>query len=338
MLCFQLSTHPSPLSRLTLALLGIVLLSMIPLRQSWSADRLGLGAQTLGGRLVWSDEVIFHDWRIQKHALTGHYRLIDGSDQRHVFGSFETCLEKLHEIKDAKQLSPMPDEVVLVLHGLGASRQLMGPLAEMLENKGKLSVVNVGYPSTMGSIDEHALTLASVIEHLDGPSQISFVAHSMGNLVIRHYLNDLRLLTPMARPKIKFKRLVMIAPPNHGAVLADRFADKRLVQMIAGKPLEQLAPHGNWKELEQRLATPDFEFGIIVGGQGDDEGYLPILPGDDDGLLTLETTKLAGASDFAQVRGVHQLLPHNELVQECTLRFLKFGYFVSAEAINPIPR
>ena len=276
MLCFRspLSALRFPLSaRLRLPpfvslLLGIVLLSIIPQRQSWSqqlGNLSGLGSQTLGGRLTWSDELIFHDWRIQKHALIGHYRLIDGSDRRHTgFSSFETCLDKLNEIKDAKQLSPMPDEVVLVLHGLGATRQMMEPLAKLLENKGKLSVVNVGYPSTMGKIDEHALTLASVIEHLDGPSQISFVAHSMGNLVIRHYLNDLRLLTPQARPKIKFIRFVMIAPPNHGATLADQFAKKRLVQMIAGEPFEQLAPNGNWKDLEKRLATPDFEFGIIA--------------------------------------------------------------------------
>ncbi len=319
---------------------GLLLLWLLPQAIGWSQpaeDWPGFGSQTLGGRLTWSDEVIFHDWRIQKHALVGHYRLIDRSDRRHTFGTFETCLEKLHEIKKAKQLPPMPDEVVLVLHGLGATRQMMEPLTKLLENEGKLTVVNVGYPSTLGKIEEHALTLASVIGHLDGPTQISFVAHSMGNLVIRHYLNDLRLLTPQARPKIKFNRFVMIAPPNHGATLADQFAQKRLVQMIAGKPFEQLAPNGNWKDLEKRLATPDFEFGIITGGQGDDEGYLKALPGDDDILLTLETTKLAGAKDFVQVREMHQLLPRNKQVQQCTLRFLKFGHFISSEAINPIP-
>ena len=35
------------------------------------------GAPTLGGGFVWSDEVIYDDWRIQKHAVIGHYRLID---------------------------------------------------------------------------------------------------------------------------------------------------------------------------------------------------------------------------------------------------------------------
>lgn len=306
--------------------------------QAEPGDWPGFGTQTLGGRFVWSDEVVFHQWRIQKHSVIGHYRLIDGDDRRHTFGSLETCLAKLEEIKQAKQLAPMPSHVVIVLHGLGATRQLMGGLANVLEKKGKLTVVNVGYPSTLAKIDEHALSLASVIQHLEGVDEISFVAHSMGNLVIRHYLNDVALLTPAARPKIKFKRFVMIAPPNHGAMLADNLAGKQLVQMAVGKPLEQLAPSRDWNQLEERLATPDFEFGIIAGGRGDDEGYLQALPGDDDSLLTLETTKLAGASDFLQIKGIHQLLPQNKQVRLCTLRYLKFGYFVSPEAMHPLPR
>ena len=33
--------------------------------------------KTLGGRQLWGDVAVFHDWRIQKNILTGHYRLLD---------------------------------------------------------------------------------------------------------------------------------------------------------------------------------------------------------------------------------------------------------------------
>jgi pimeloyl-ACP methyl ester carboxylesterase len=231
----------------------------------------------------------------------------------------------------------MPPAVVIVLHGLGANRQMMAGLADFLEEKGKLTTVNVGYPSTMAPIDEHALSLASVIEHLDGVREISFVAHSMGNLVIRHTLNDFELLTEAARPQVQFKRLVMIAPPNHGATMANNFADSKLAQAVAGKPLQQLASNRKWPELEKRLAIPNFEFGIIAGGTGNRDGYLQALPGDDDSLLTIETTKLAGARDFVVVKGIHQLLPQSKQVRLATLRFLKFGYFISAEKRRPLP-
>jgi pimeloyl-ACP methyl ester carboxylesterase len=308
-----------------------------PAVKSQPSDRLEPGSRTLGGRFIWSDEVVFHGWRIQKHVVIGHYRLLDGQDQRHARGSLETCLAKLDEIKQEKNLPPLPPAVVIVLHGLGANRQMMAGLADFLEEKGKLTTVNVGYPSTMASIDEHALSLASVIQHLEGVREISFVAHSMGNLVIRHTLKDFELLTPAARPQVQFKRLVMIAPPNHGAAMANNFADSKLAQAVAGKPLQQLASNRKWPELEKRLATPNFEFGIIAGGTGGSEGYLQALPGDDDSMLTIETTKLAGASDFVVAKGIHQLLPQSKQVRLATLRFLKFGYFISPEKRQPLP-
>jgi len=296
----------------------------------------GIGSKTLGGRFTWSDEVVYEDWRIQKSAVVGHYRLIDPNDRRYTFGTFEHCLEELEKVKVEKQLPPLPPSVVVVVHGLGASRQWMNELSDYLADEGHLFVVNVGYPSTMGQVGDHAKSLTCVLQHLDGVKSVSFVAHSMGNLVIRHSLNDILSLPEAERPKLKFNRMVMIAPPNHGATMADNFGESRLVQTLAGEPLEELAPSKGWPTLEQRLATPDFEFGVIAGGQGDDEGYLEAIPGDDDMLLSVETTKLAGASDFALVKGIHQTLPKNEQVKQYTLRFLEKGYFISPRAKQPL--
>ena len=35
-------------------------------------------SKTTGGRQIWTDQLVFHDWRIQKNSLTGHFRLLDG--------------------------------------------------------------------------------------------------------------------------------------------------------------------------------------------------------------------------------------------------------------------
>ncbi|MCA9232552.1 MAG: alpha/beta hydrolase [Planctomycetales bacterium] len=297
---------------------------------------LGIGTRTLGGRFLFSDEVIYQGWRIQKSAVIGHYQLLDPDDHRAAFGSFEHCLEELEKVKIEKKLPPMPKDVVIVVHGLGASRHWMNSLSEYLEKEGGLTVVNFGYPSTMQDIGEHAASLASVIKHLDGVENVSFVAHSMGNIVIRHCLNDLAQMPASEQPQITYHRFVMIAPPNHGATAADKFADVKIAQTLGGEAINQLAPGKGWQSLEQRLAIPNFEFAIIVGGTGDDDGYLKGIPGDDDMLLSVATSKLAGASDFAQVKGVHQTLPKNEQVQEYTLRFLQKGYLVSPRAKRPI--
>jgi pimeloyl-ACP methyl ester carboxylesterase len=302
------------------------------------AQRGGLlsGVPTLGGGFVWSDEVWLNDWRIQKHAVIGHYRLVDPNSRRHAFGSFETCLAKLSEVKVSQAFPPLPKHVVIVMHGLGAPKQYMDGMVDYLKDNGNLAAINVGYPSTMEDIDSYATSLDSLIRHLEGVEQVSFVAHSMGNIVIRRYLFNIGRLEPAMRPPVKFHRMVMISPPNHGAELADRFADNKLIQVAAGKPLEQLAPSRGWPELEKGLATPNFEFGIIAGGRADSEGYLDAIPGDDDGLLSIDTMKLAGASDFVQTKGLHQLMAKYKEVREATLRFLLKGYFVSPDAKTPV--
>jgi pimeloyl-ACP methyl ester carboxylesterase len=294
------------------------------------------GTPTLGAGFVWSDEVWFHDWKIQKHAVIGHYRLVDPDMHRHAFGTLETCTAKLEQIKKERQFPPLPKHIVIVMHGLGAPPKFMEGMVSYLRDKGNLAAINIGYPSTLEDIDSYAASLDNVIRHLDGVEQVSFVAHSMGNIVIRRYLANMERLTPDMRPKIKFVRMVMISPPNHGAELADRFADNKLVGMVAGKPLEQLAPSRGWPELEKQLVTPNFEFGIIAGGKGDAEGYFDAIPGDDDGLLSIASNKLAGATDFIQTGGLHQLMPQYKEVRAATLSYLLNGYFTSPQAKQPI--
>lgn len=324
--------------RLFVALLAVVT-SYYAAASVVRAERAGLfsaGIPTLGGRMVWSDEIWFHDWRIQKHAVIGHYQLIDPNDRRQAFGSLETCQEKLNLVKQEQQFPPLPKHVVIVLHGLGAGRQFMDGITNYLIEEGGLAAINVGYPSTLEDIDSYAASLDSLIRELDGVESVSFVAHSMGNIVVRRYLYNLERLDPAMRPPVTFKRMVMISPPNHGAELADRFGDSKLVQVAAGKPLEQLAPSRGWPELERQLTTPSFEFGIIAGGRGDNDGYLEAIPGDDDMLLSIATMKLAGATDFVQTKGIHQLMPKFKEVREATLRYLQHGYFISPESRQPI--
>jgi hypothetical protein len=98
---------------------------------------------------------------------------------------------------------------------------------------------------------------------------------------------------------------------------------------VLGKPSEELGRQWVW--LERNLATPPCEFGIVAGGRGNQKGFNPLLPGDDDGVVTVASTRLAGARDFILVPVLHSLLPTNRKVMQCTLSFLQNGYFVSEE-------
>ena len=74
---------------------------------------------TLGGKQFWGDELIFHDWRIQRNVVDGQCRLLDGKNWRHASGTFDRCREVLDGIKRDRNLPPMNGRAVVVLHGLG---------------------------------------------------------------------------------------------------------------------------------------------------------------------------------------------------------------------------
>jgi len=287
---------------------------------------INLETPTLGGKQFWADVRHFHGWRIQRNAVTGHYRLLDGSDRRHAWGTKGQCLAALEQVKRDRRLPPMRGRAVVVLHGLGRSRSSMTGLCEYLRRKGGYTVFNVTYPSTRAPIAEHAKTLAEIIDHLDGIEEINFVAHSLGNIVVRRYLADQTDEATGKRPDPRIRRIVMLAPPNHGSLTAYGLAGNAVATVVTGSPGQELGR--GWDELEKHLATPACEFGIIAGGKGNDNGYNPLLPGDDDGVITVATTRLAGASDFLLVPRGHTFIMDDEKVKECTLRFLKHGSFV----------
>jgi len=145
---------------------------------------------TLGGKQFWADRRLFHGWRIQQCVLTGHCRLLDERNRRHASGTFEQCAERLEAIKREQNLAPMRGRVVLLLHGLFRTRGSLCTLGQHLEEQGGYQVYYIGYPTTRAEVGWHAKHLGEVLAGFPEVDEINFVAHSLGNLVIRHYLAD----------------------------------------------------------------------------------------------------------------------------------------------------
>jgi len=287
---------------------------------------------TFGGKQFWSDELIFHEWRIQRHALTNHCRLLDEEDYRRAGGTFAVCQKELERLKQELEMPPLRDRVVLVLHGLLRSRQAMQAMCDYLEEKGDFQVLAVSYASSRRDMTAHATSLARVVTNLgDDVKEINFVAHSMGNLVIRRYLGGVCAIVP--RERRLPKQTVMLAPPNNGSKLAERFRQNNIFRSLWGVSGIEIA---ELSRLEKHLATPP-SFGIIAGGRGTENGNNPLIPGDDDFVLSVDETRLPGARDFLVVPVLHGSIMEDEHVQECTLRFLKDGHFVASDQRQPIP-
>jgi hypothetical protein len=290
--------------------------------------------KTAGGKQFWADVCFFHDWRIQRNVLTGHHRLLDGADQRHMWGTLEVCRDELDRIRRRDNLPPMQGKAVVILHGLFRTRSAMSTLRSAVADSGDYEVFCLGYPTTRGSVADHARSLDSAVRSLEGISELNFVAHSLGNLVVRHWLKDLQDRGGTLPAGQSFGRMVMLAPPNFQPQLATKLLRTQFATFIAGSAAEQMAT--GWENLEPRLTTPPFEFGILAGGKGDGRGYNPLIPGDDDGVVTVESTRLPDARDFRCLPVLHSFFMNDRKVHEMTVRFLRHGHFESDETRQPI--
>lgn len=293
-----------------------------------------LPTATLGGSTFWSDELVHGGWRIQQNVMTGHYRLLDDGEFRRAWGTYDHCLSKFDELKKTEAIPPVRGRVVLTLHGIIRSRDQMEGLGEYLAEHGDYTWINVCYASTRRPLGDHAQSLARVLENLKDAEHIDLVCHSMGNLVVRRYLGEAKEPNPRWKIDPRIGRMVMLGPPNNGAELARVFKDNRLYSVVTGPSGQQLCC--GWNDFEKLLATPSFEFGIIAGGRGNSRGLNPLIAGDDDLVVAVKETRLAGARDFCVVDCPHGWLMDDAEIRQRTLKFLQAGYFTTEAARQPI--
>ena len=281
-----------------------------------NAEIPSFGMPTLGGRQFWGDVHFSCGFKIQRNVFSGHYRLLDPDDRRFASGTLSDCEAMLKRLRQARQLQPETGHVVIGIHGIGRSSKSLSPILSVLPQD-QFTTRGFEYPSTRVTIVQAADYLHSVIESLTDATQISFVVHSMGGLVVRRYLKDHR------DPRLH--RLVMLGTPNNGAELADMLKRNILFRAIYGPAGQELTtgPEGAGSQ----LPVPDFEFGIIAGGCSNDIGFNRLLPGDNDGTVTIASAKLAGAADFMVVPVLHSFLMSDPAVISAARSFLESGRF-----------
>jgi pimeloyl-ACP methyl ester carboxylesterase len=274
-----------------------------------------LALPTLGGMQFWADRLVRCGWRIQRNVFTGHCRLLDADDTRQAWGTVEQCEVAMRRLHEAADIEPASDHVVVLVHGMLGWKDRWAPMAAALRRQG-FEVVDVNYPSTRASIEEHAEQLAEVIENLPEHERLDFVTHSMGALIVRRLLAE--------HDEIEAHRVLMIAPPNHGLISADLLCDLFAYHLVYGPSGPELVTGA--RGLADRLPPPPCEFGVIAGGRPPG-GFNPRIPGDDDGLVEVESTRLEGMSDFLLVEALHTRILRRPEVVDAAVSFLRHGRF-----------
>ena len=223
---------------------------------------------------------------------------------------------------------------MFLLHGLNRTQLSMLRLAIALRRQG-LAVVDRQYPSRSATLEEHADDFLQRLrrEHDGAGGPFHFVGHSLGCIVLRCALSR---CAAGALPRSHAGRFVMIAPPNHGSELARMLDGTRLGAALFGRSALHPLAH---PEILAAWGSPPLPFGVIAGGRGRPGGWNPLLPGDDDGVVSVAGTHLSGEADHIVLRALHTTLPWRaETARQCA-HFLATGRFarMRADAREPGP-
>lgn len=210
---------------------------------------------------------------------------------------------------------------VILLHGLARSDVSLLLMQEALETA-DYHVVNDSYPSTAQSIAELADTIipqerAECEAHVPG-ARIDVVTHSMGGILLRSWARR--------NPTAEWGRVVMLAPPNGGSELVDVLGELAPFRWVNGPAGIELGTGP--LDTPKSLGPVAFSLGVIAGNRSLNAFYSTLLPGPDDGKVTVAATKVEGMKSHITLPVTHTFMMNNPRVIVQTISYLRDERFV----------
>jgi len=209
---------------------------------------------------------------------------------------------------------------VVLLHGLMRTGRSMESLARKLRRAG-YRVHNLTYGTRESPVEPLAESVvgdALASCRTRGATQIHFVTHSLGGILVRLYL---------ARHSVpELGRVVMLGPPNAGSEVVDRIGHWPVYGWLNGPAGRELGTDA--ESIPSRLGPVNFPLGIIAGNRSINWiNSILMIPGPDDGKVSVRRTRVAGMTDHLVLPVTHPMIMRNREVQRQVLAFLENGRF-----------
>lgn len=233
---------------------------------------------------------------------------------------FITALGSLVFLVSSNPVHANDQECVILLHGLARTKFSMGKLASEL--KSDYQVINRTYPSRKYTVEELAKrAIEESLNECKDPVKIHFVTHSLGGILVRQYLHQQSLE--------KLGNVVMLGPPNQGSEIVDFFQQSPFLATLfdtangpAGKQLGT-----NADSTPNSLGAVDFPLGVIAGSKSYTPFLANFLPGEGDGKVTIERSKVDGMIDHLVLPVDHTFMMRDGSAISQIKHFLKNGEF-----------
>jgi pimeloyl-ACP methyl ester carboxylesterase len=182
--------------------------------------------------------------------------------------------------------------------------------------------VNSDYDSRSSDIETLAQTaIEEALAACPQTQPVHFVTHSMGGILVRQFLaqHDIDNLG----------RVVMLGPPNKGSEVVDKLRDVPGFHFLNGDAGLELGTGA--ASVPNKLGRANFDVGIIAGTSSVNLILSSLIPGTDDGKVSVENTRLEGMNDHLEMAVTHPFMMRNDAVIEQVIHYLETGQFKRAQ-------